>query len=59
MLTMHQIAIALEHARLKNLAEETGVSVFYLKKMKQKDGNVPYSHMKKVSDFFEGVQEDE
>lgn len=59
MLTMNQISIALQHARLKKIQEDTGVSVFFLKKLKNKDDTVPYSKMKQVSDFFEGVQEGE
>lgn len=55
MLNIKQISIALTHARLKNVSEETGVSVYHLKLLRNQDGNIPYDKLKKVSDYFEGV----
>lgn len=54
MMTIEQISIALTHTRIKSLSKEIGVSPYYLKKLKQRSSDVPYSKIKKVSDYFEG-----
>ena len=56
MMSIEQISIALTHTRIKNLSEEIGVSPYHLRKLKQGSGDVPYSKIKKVSDYFEGSQ---
>lgn len=54
MMSLNQISKVLSTARLKDVSEQTGVSIYFLRKMKQEDGNVPYKAMKSVSDFYEG-----
>ena len=54
MMTIEQISIALTHTRIKNLSQEIDVSPYHLRKLKQGSGDVPYSKIKAVSDYFEG-----
>ena len=58
MLNISQIAQALRHQKLKSFSQEVGVSIYLLTKMRDSDATVPYSAMKKVSDFFEGETEE-
>lgn len=59
MMTIKQLSNAVKHAKLTKLSEEIGVSTYHLRRIRDEDGNIPYLQMKKVSEFFEGVTEDE
>ena len=58
MLNINQIAQALRHQKLKSFSQEVGVSIYLLTKMRDSDATVPYSELKKVSDYFEGEEKD-
>ena len=59
MMSIKQLSRVLEQAKLKNVSEETGVSVHYLRKIQREDGAVPYSALQKLSDYYEGNNDDE
>ncbi len=59
MLSPDQMQKALLHIKIKNLASEINVTPYLLRKMREGDNFVAYSAFKKVSDYFEGVSNED
>lgn len=52
MLTIKQLAIALSYANLNDVCLETGISLEVLQKIKRESNTVPYSAIKKLSEYY-------
>ena len=57
MMTINQIAQAMQHIRIKDLSEDIEVSPYLLRKMRDADQTVPFVAFEKVSRYFEGTLE--
>lgn len=59
MLSPEQMKTALRPVRLRKLSREIGVTPYHLGKMRDGDRFTPTALFKKVSDYFEGVSNED
>lgn len=52
MLNMSRMSKMLEHMNMRQVSRDSGVSIYHVRKVKNADGNTPYSVIEKLSNYF-------